>query len=83
MPEPARTDASGVEHLPPAPKDPLPMQLAIVGGSLLVAGAAWLLTGGRRKSKKSNAYKKAAKAAKKAGRYPSPTPPLYRDGVGS
>ena len=83
VPEPARTDASGVEHLPPAPKDPLPMQLAIVGGSLLAAGAAWLLTGGRRQSKKSKAYKKAAKAAKKAGRYPSPTPPLYRGGVES
>ncbi|MDQ2793259.1 MAG: MBL fold metallo-hydrolase [Bacteroidota bacterium] len=81
--EPARTDASGVEYLPPAPNDPLPKQLAIIGGSLLAAGAAWLLTGGRRKSRKSKADKKAAKAAKKASRYPSPTPPLYRDGVGS
>ncbi len=49
--EPARTDASGVEHLPPAPKDPLPLQAAIIAGSLLAAGAAWLLTGGRRKGK--------------------------------
>ena len=81
--EPARTDASGVEHLPQAPKDPLPMQLAIVGSSLLAAGAAWLLVSGRRKHRKLKAYKKAAKAAKKAGRYPSPTPPLYRGGVGS
>ena len=81
--EPARTDASGVEHLPPAPPDSLPMKLAIVGGSLLAAGAAWLLTGGRRKSGKSKAYKAAAKAAKKAGRLPSATPPLYRGGVGS
>ena len=50
--EPARTDASGVEHLPQAPKDPLPMQLAIVGSSLLAAGAAWLLISGRRKHRK-------------------------------
>ncbi|GAA4020838.1 hypothetical protein GCM10022409_00440 [Hymenobacter glaciei] len=80
--EPARTDASGVEHLPPAPKDPLRMQLAIIGGSLLAAGAAWLLSGGRRRNRKSKAYKKAAKAARKAQGY-SPPPPLYRDGVGS
>ena len=83
VPEPARTDASGVQYLPPAPKDPLPLQLAIVGSGLLAAGAAWLLSGGRRKYRKSKAYKKAAKAARKAGRYPSPTPPLYRGGVGS
>ena len=81
--EPARTDASGVEHLPLAPKDPLPKQLALVGSSLLAAGAAWLLISGRRNHRKLKAYKKAAKAAKKAGRYPSPTPPLYRGGVGS
>jgi hypothetical protein len=59
------------------------MQLAIIAGSLLVAGAAWLLTGTWHKSKKSKAYKKAVKAAKKAHRPPSPTPPLYRGGVGS
>ena len=81
--EPARTDASGVEYLPPVPKDQLPMQLAIIGSSVLAAGLAWLLSSGRRKNGKSKAYKKAAKAAKKAGRYPSPTPPLYRGGVGS
>ena len=46
---PARTDASGVEHLPPPAKDKLPMQAAIIGGGILLAGAAWLLTGGRRK----------------------------------
>ena len=82
VPEPARTDASGVAYLPPAPKDRLPLQAAIIGGSLLAVGAAWLLSGSRRKSQQSVAYKKAAKAAKKAGRYPSPTPPLYRGGVG-
>ena len=81
--EPARTDTSGVEHLPPAPKDLLPMQLAIIAGTLLAAGATWLLTGTRRKSKQSKAYKKALKAAKKARRTPWPTPPLYRGGVGS
>ncbi|MGY3090313.1 glyoxylase-like metal-dependent hydrolase (beta-lactamase superfamily II) [Hymenobacter sp. UYAg731] len=82
--EPARTDASGVEHLPPAPKDTLPIKAAIIGGSLLAAGAAWLLTGGRRKIKKSKAHKKAYKAAQKSGAYKSPTtPPLYRGGVGS
>ncbi|MBU6122182.1 MBL fold metallo-hydrolase [Hymenobacter siberiensis] len=72
--EPARTDASGVEHLPPAPKDKLLIQAAIIGGSLLAAGAAWLLTGGRRKIKKSKAYKKAYKAAKKSGKH-QPLPP--------
>ena len=82
VPEPARTDANGVAYLPPAPKDKLPLQAAIIGGSLLAVGAAWLLSGSRRKSQQSVAYKKAAKAAKKAGRYPSPTPPLYRGGVG-
>ncbi|WP_375418591.1 MBL fold metallo-hydrolase [uncultured Hymenobacter sp.] len=45
---PARTDASGVEFLPPAPPDPLPRQAALLGVGLLAAGAAWLLTGGRR-----------------------------------
>ena len=79
--EPARTDASGVEHLPPAPKDTLPLKAAIIGSSLLAVGAAWLLGGRRRsKNKKSKAYKKALKAAKKAGSYQSP--PLYRGGVG-
>ncbi|GAB3571443.1 MBL fold metallo-hydrolase [Hymenobacter daeguensis] len=85
--EPARTDASGVEFLPPAPKDTLPLKAAIIGGSLLAAGAAWLLSGGRRKGKKeSKAYRKAVKAAaKKSKGYKSPTPPppLYRGGVGS
>ena len=46
--EPARTDASGVEHLPPPAEDKLPRQAAAVGAALLVAGAAWLLLGGRR-----------------------------------
>ena len=85
VPEPARTDASGVEYLPPAPKDTLPIKAAIIGGSLLAAGAAWLLSGGRRKGKKqSKAHEKAYKAAKKANsdKLPIP-PPLYRGGVGS
>ena len=47
--EPARTDASGVEHLPPAPVDKLPKQAAAIGVGLLLAGGAWLLVGGRRK----------------------------------
>lgn len=46
--QPARTDASGVEYLPPKPTDKLPRQAAVLGAGLLVAGAAWLLTGGRR-----------------------------------
>jgi glyoxylase-like metal-dependent hydrolase (beta-lactamase superfamily II) len=50
--EPARTDASGVEHLPPPAKDKLPRQAATVGVSLLLAGAAWLLVSGRRKKVK-------------------------------
>ncbi|NML63782.1 MBL fold metallo-hydrolase [Hymenobacter sp. RP-2-7] len=49
--EPARTDASGVEHLPPPAKDTLPQRAAIVGASLAVAGATWLLIGGRRRRK--------------------------------
>ncbi|MGI4834612.1 MAG: MBL fold metallo-hydrolase [Janthinobacterium lividum] len=47
--EPARTDASGVEHLPPPAKDTLPKKAALVGASLAVAGATWLLVGGRRR----------------------------------
>jgi glyoxylase-like metal-dependent hydrolase (beta-lactamase superfamily II) len=50
--EPARTDASGVEHLPPAPEDKLPRQAAAIGVSLLLAGGAWLFLGGRRKKRK-------------------------------
>jgi glyoxylase-like metal-dependent hydrolase (beta-lactamase superfamily II) len=50
--EPARTDASGVEHLPPPAEDKLPKQAATIGVSLLLAGAAWLLVGGRRKKVK-------------------------------
>ena len=49
--EPARTDANGVEHLPPAPKDRLSVQAAVIGAGILAAGAAWLLTGGRRRGK--------------------------------
>ena len=68
--EPARTDASGVEHLPPAPKDKLPMQAAIIGASILATGAAWLLTGGRRRGKKKPARSKSSHRT-------------YRGGVGS
>jgi len=50
--EPARTDASGVEHLPPPAEDTLPKQAAVVGVSLLLAGAAWLLLGSRQKVKR-------------------------------
>lgn len=50
--DPARTDASGVEHLPPPAEDKLPKQAAVVGVSLLLAGAAWLLVGSRRKKVK-------------------------------
>jgi len=49
LPEPARTDANGVEHLPPKPEDKLPRQAAAIGVSLLLAGGAWLLLGGWRK----------------------------------
>ena len=49
--EPARTDASGVEHLPPKPVDKLPRQAAAVGAGLLLAGATWLLVGGRQKKR--------------------------------
>jgi glyoxylase-like metal-dependent hydrolase (beta-lactamase superfamily II) len=54
--EPARTDASGVEHLPPPVEDKLPKQAAAIGVSLLLAGAAWLAIGGRRK--KTKRYKR-------------------------
>lgn len=47
--EPARTDASGVEFLPPPPLDRLPVQAAVVGAGLLVAGVAFWLLGGKRK----------------------------------
>ena len=47
--QPAVTDASGVEQLPPPAPDPLPKQAAAVGIALAVAGATWLLVGGRRK----------------------------------
>lgn len=50
--EPARTDASGVEHLPPPAEDKLPKQAAAIGVSLLLAGAAWLLLGSRKKVKR-------------------------------
>jgi len=49
---PARTDESGVEFLPPPPADPLPVQAAVVGASVLAAGVAWLLMGGRRSGKR-------------------------------
>jgi glyoxylase-like metal-dependent hydrolase (beta-lactamase superfamily II) len=49
VPEPARTDASGVEYLPPPPADRLPMRAAVLGAGLLAAGAAWLLTAGHRR----------------------------------
>ena len=67
-----------MKHIPPAPKDTLPLRAAIIGGSLLAAGAAWLVTSGHRKSKKSKACEKACKAARKSGAYKSSTPPpLY------
>ena len=50
---PARTDASGVEHLPPPAPDALPKQLAALGAGLLLAGATWLLVGGKRRRKPS------------------------------
>jgi glyoxylase-like metal-dependent hydrolase (beta-lactamase superfamily II) len=52
--EPARTDANGVEHLPPAPEDKLPKQAAAIGVSLLLAAGAWLLVGGRRHKKRKH-----------------------------
>ncbi|WP_158010816.1 MBL fold metallo-hydrolase [Hymenobacter lapidarius] len=51
VPEAARTDASGVEHLPPAPADKLPVQAAAIGAGILLAGAAWFFTGGRRRGR--------------------------------
>jgi len=50
--EPARADASGVEHLPPPAEDKLPKQAATIGVSLLLAGAAWLLVSNRKKVKR-------------------------------
>jgi len=62
--EPARTDANGVEHLPPAPADKLPMQAALLGAGILAAGTAWLLTGGRRRGKRQPAKPLAAATAR-------------------
>ena len=50
--EPAITDAGGVGHLPPAPADKLPVQAAVLGAGLLLAGAAWFFTGGRRRGRR-------------------------------
>lgn len=83
VPAPARTDTSGVAYLPPAPKDKLPMQVALIGAGIVAAGAAWLLTGGRRRGRKSTAPTKVVAVRRPAG-YQSPTvPPYYRGGVGS
>jgi hypothetical protein len=54
--EPARVDASGVEHLPPPAEDKLPKQAVAVGLGLLLAGAGWLLVGGRRKKRRAITY---------------------------
>ena len=77
--EPARTDSNGVEHLPPAPKDKLPMQAAVIGAGLLAAGAAWFFTGGRRKN---NRYSSNSKLRARPVSYASELLP-YRGGVGS
>ncbi|MGI4741487.1 MAG: MBL fold metallo-hydrolase [Janthinobacterium lividum] len=69
--EPARTDASGVEHLPPKPADKLPRQAAAIGTSVLLATAAWLVLGGRRKK-----HKKHKGPKHHAG--PAPTQPARR-----
>ena len=63
VPGPARTDAHGVAYLPPAPADKLPVQAAIIGASILAAGAAWLLTGGRRKARKNRRLPSRLRAA--------------------
>ena len=39
----ARTDASGVEHLPPPVPDYLPRQAAALAAGVLLGVAAWLL----------------------------------------
>ena len=54
--EPARTNASGVEHLPPPVEDKLPKQAAAIGVGLLLAGASWLLVGGRRKKREKGKH---------------------------
>ena len=64
--EPAHTDANGVAHLPPAPKDKLPMQAAVLGASILAAGAAWLLIGGRRRGRKPTTQPKQQYASRAA-----------------
>ncbi len=51
--EPARTDASGVEHLPPPVPDPLPRRAAALAAGLLVGIAAWQLL--RRQSPRKSA----------------------------
>lgn len=50
VPEPARADESGVVSVPPAPPDPLPKTLALVGVAAL-AGAALVVAAKRRKEK--------------------------------
>ena len=68
--EPALTDASGVEHLPPPVEDKLPRQAAAIGVGLLLAGAAWLLVGGRRKKPFKPAKSYASTRYAKPGRRP-------------
>jgi hypothetical protein len=44
----ARTNANGVEYLPPAPADTLPRNAALIGAGLVAAGVAWIITNSRR-----------------------------------
>ena len=67
---PARTDASGVERLPPPAPDHLPRQAAALGLGLLLAGAGWLLlSGGTGKKRKKSKKRKAGKS--RAGKRPA------------
>ncbi len=65
--EPALTDANGVAHLPPKPADELPRKAAALGAGMLLASAAWLLVGGRRKKRKHPKHGKHAQVGRRPG----------------
>ena len=73
--DPAVTDADGVQYLPPAAKDTLPVKAALIGAGVAlaaVAGAALLSrksgkNSGREPKYNPNVYDLAARRARKQG----------------
>ena len=87
--EPARTNANGVEYLPPAPGDKVPRNAALIGAGLVAAGIAWFITNSHR-SKMGSALPPQSRSPRgrrnsyrPGDNYVSPGPaPLVRRGVG-